>query len=116
MAGDGVSLPQSIALSGSVAKAQAKGQQAAQPATPFADQLDKKDDLKVQTVKETQKADHRGINPDEERAKDKRKRRRLKRHQRELDLSEEGREASDDSETANDEEEQTTGTLLDLRV
>jgi hypothetical protein len=116
MAGDGVSLPQSIALSGSVAKAQAKGQQSAQPATPFADQLDKKDDLKVQTVKETQKTDQRGINPDEERAKDKRKRRRLKRNQRELNLSDEGQEASEDFDATTDDEEQTTGTLLDLRV
>jgi hypothetical protein len=99
-----------------VAKTQAKGQQGAQPTTPFADQLDKKDDLKVQTVKETQKADQRGINPDEERAKDKRKRRRLKRNQRELDLSAEGLEADDAGEPTTDDEEQMTGTLLDLRV
>ncbi len=49
-AGDGVSLPTTLAQMGSVAKTQAKGQQAPAQTTPFSDQLNRDDDLKVQRV------------------------------------------------------------------
>lgn len=113
MAGDGVSLPTTIAQMGSVAKTQARGQQGSHPATPFADQLDKKDDLKVKTVKETAKTDQQKINPDEEKEKDRRRRRRMKRKIRLL-ADEENQEAENSEDK--DSSGETTGTLIDLRA
>jgi hypothetical protein len=116
MAGDGVSLPTNIAQMGSVAKTQAKGQQTHNQAQPFADQVHKKDELKAQRVKETNKAEQQKINPDEERERDKRRRRRQRRKAKfasdqateELEqLQEEGAETPDAEQV---------GRLLDLRV
>ena len=115
MAGDGVSLPTSIAQMGSVAKTQAKGQQAAQQTTTFADQLDKKDELKVQRVKETQKADQEKIDPDQDREKDKRQRRRLRRNRKFLTDEAAAEEQENPEETPEDQEEKV-GVLIDLRV
>lgn len=114
MAGDGVSLPTTIAQMGSVAKTQARGQQAAQPAVPFADQLDKRDDLKIQRVKELDKAEQQRINPDEEKEKDKRRRRRLRRNRKVLAGDQDGQEGGQDEER--DEEQEQVGQLIDLRV
>ncbi len=115
MAGDGVSLPTTIAQMGSVAKTQARGQQGAQQAHPFADQLDKKDDIKVKRVKQTQKTDQQKINPDEE--KDHRQRRREKRKEKKFATQ----EAEDMLEALQEEEGdqpdgEKVGTLLDLRA
>lgn len=117
MAGDGVSLPTSIAQMGSVAKTQAKTQQTAQPVTPFADQLDKKDELKVQRVKETLKTEQEKVDPDQERekGKDKRRRRRMRRKGKNLGLNAEAPENGEDS-PENEESAEKVGTVLDLRV
>lgn len=117
MAGDGVSLPTTIANLGTVAKTQAKGQQAAQPTTPFAEQMDKNDDLKVQRVKETEQAAKKKIDPDAENT-DKRKRRRRRRNRKLIEAQE--RESNrDQTETDADQDEpveESIGCLIDLRV
>ena len=123
MAGDGVSLPTTIAQMGNVAKSQARGQQAAQPTAPFAEQLDKNEDLKVQRVKETNEAEKRRIDPDEER-KDKRKRRRLRRNRKRFDREAAGeheaeqqeQDGASNPEEAEEAETVEPGTLIDMRV
>jgi RecA/RadA recombinase len=116
MAGDGISLPTTIAQMGSVAKTQAKGQQAAQPAAPFAEQIDKKDDLKIQRVKESQKAEQQAINPDQENEKDKRRRRRLRRNRKYLDVSQEQELEEASQQDTEKEDQEQMGRLIDLRV
>ncbi len=106
MAGDGVSMPTQLAQIGSVAKTQAKAQQAAQPATNFDEQLAKEDSLKAQRVKETQEAGKSKINPDEDRRQKRKKRRR----QKKLRAAEEKRIDSQE------EEEEELGMLVDLRA
>lgn len=114
MAADGVSLPTTIAQMGSVAKTQAKAQQPAQQVTPFSEQPDKKEELKVQRVKETPEAEQGKINPDEER-RDRRQRRKLKR-QRKL-LADDGEtEEQENSSEESDENQEGPGTLIDLRA
>jgi len=113
MAGDGVSLPTTIAQMGNVAKTQARGQQSAAPVTPFNEQTDKEENLKVQRVKEMAEAAKGRINPDDDRA-DKRKRRRLKRNAKSL-AQEEDPEPHEDEDGTGQEEEQL-GCLIDLRV
>jgi hypothetical protein len=115
-AGDGVSLPTTLAQMGSVAKTQAKGQQAATQTTPFADQLNRDDDLKVQRVKETEETKHQKIDPKQENA-DKRKRRRLKRNRKQL--AADADDAADADLIADDEDPESAeqlGVLIDLRV
>ena len=113
MASDGVSLPTTIAQMGSVAKTQVKGQQAAQPAAPFAEQLDKRDDLKVQRVKELAKTENQKIKPDEE--KDKRRRRRQRRNRNLLAGSEEDLEGQENNgEEPTEENQDRVGILIDL--
>jgi len=114
-AGDGVSLPTTLAQMGSVAKTQAKGQQAATQTTPFADQIKHNEDLKVQRVQETTEANQQGIDPNKGES-DKRKRRRLKRNRKQLaDSDEEIQEELAESEEDQAEEEQL-GVLIDMRV
>jgi hypothetical protein len=122
MPGDGVSLPTSLAQMGNVAKTQARGQQTAPQVTPFSEQKDGQDELKVQRVNETTEAEkNRVTRRDEE--KDKRKRRRLKRFRKKANIAEEeyrlNRENSESCEgedQAPDTEEETLGALIDLRV
>jgi hypothetical protein len=71
MPGDGVSLPTTLAQMGSVAKTQARGQQAAPQVTPFSEQKDDKNELKVQRVKETDPAEKNRVTADRD-EKDKR--------------------------------------------
>ena len=52
MAGDGVSLPTTLAQMGSVAKAQARAANPAQPATPFAELQEQKGELRARKVQE----------------------------------------------------------------
>lgn len=114
-AGDGVSLPTTLAQMGSVAKTQARGQQAANQTTPFADQIKQNEDLQVQRVKETTEAHQKGIDPHKGES-DKRKRRRLKRNRKQLaDGEEENQEELAESEEDQAEEEQL-GILIDMRV
>ena len=116
MAGDGVSLPTTLSQIGSVAKTQARGQQHAQQAQPFADQLEKKDELKPQRVKETEKAEKQKIDREKEKEGDRRRRRRQRR--KEKSAAEETRRELDDlqgddsGETGSDQ----VGRLLDLRA
>lgn len=106
----GISLPVSIAQSGTVAKAQARGQQAAQQTQPIDPQKQLREELKVERVKETGKADRGKVDPDEEKL-DKRQRRRLRRKKD----REDGREAERDggAETPAAEE---IGRLVDCRA
>ncbi len=116
-AGDGVSLPTTLAQMGSVAKTQAKGQQAPVPATPFSEQMNKDDKLRVQRVKETQESTQDKIDANQENP-DKRQRRRLNRQRKRLgDGKDENFDptasaAGDDTET----EAERLGVLIDMRV
>ena len=121
MAGDGVSLPSTIAQMGNVAKAQAKAQQPAQQVTPFSEQLGNKDELKVQRVREMQEAEQQKIK-DEDQGKDHRQRRKLKRNRKRFsqdgidsDQQDELMEA-DGSDGDSSEEQERLGALIDLRV
>lgn len=124
MPGDGVSLPTTLAQMGSVAKTQARGQQASPQVTPFSEQKDDKNELKVQRVKETAEAEKSRVAADREEG-DKRKRRRLKRRRNRIlkaagDQPEGGkdpdRERSDHPSGDPAEDEETLGGLIDLRV
>lgn len=122
MPGDGVSLPTSLAQSGNVAKTQARGQQTAPQVTPFSEQKGGQEDLKVQRVKETTKAEKNRV-ADRDEEKDKRKRRRLNRTRKKANLTEEEyRRQRDNSESPDGDqrgsiaEEETLGALIDLRV
>ena len=116
-AGDGVSLPTTLAQMGSVAKTQAKGQQAATQTTPFADQLNKDDDLKVQRVQETNESQKQKLDPNGGNA-DKRKRRRLKRNRKQFaDGSADLENDNDDGSSAESQPEaEQLGVLIDMRV
>ncbi len=114
MAGDGVSLPTTIAQLGSVARTQAKGQQTAHPAAPFADQLEKKDELKVQHIKEIQKAEQQKIDPDKE--KDKRRRNRMRRKQKLLARKNAEEPAEGNGEDQDGQTPEQVGVLIDLWV
>lgn len=114
MAGDGVSMPTQLAQLGSVAKTQARVQQASQPATSFTDQLDKKDDLKPQRVKEMQEIQKSQMNPDEDRRKKRKKKRLEKKNSRELDSGEHPETEDFVQDEENPEEE--IGLLVDLRA
>jgi len=113
MPGDGVSLPTTLAQMGSVAKTQARGQQTTPQVTPFSEQKDDQNELKVQRVTEAVKTEKSRVAADQE-EKDKRKRRRLKRHRKGLKL-----QAEDNAIQAgqdNPEDEEKLGCLIDLRV
>ena len=113
MVGDGVSLPTSLSQLGQVAKTQAKGQQQAQPVTPFSQHQDQQEELRVKRVKETGASDHRRIEADDDRA-DKRKRRRQRRRRKLSDRRTAADEAAIDS--PEDGNEETVGALIDLRA
>lgn len=112
MSADGVSLPTTLAQMGTVAKAQARGQQGAQPAVPFQEQLEKKDELKVQRVHDAKAPEHRRIETEEE-GLDKRQKRRARR-QRKADAA--GAEAAAEDPPAGGPEEATLGARIDLRI
>ncbi len=121
-AADGVSLPTTLAQAGTVAKTQAKGQQVAAQTTPFADQLNRDDDLRVSRIKETESATKQKLDPDKKNP-DKRKRRRLKRNRKQFDesneLAEEEMNGTDiETEGTDDEDspEEQLGVLIDMRV
>lgn len=98
---------------GSVAKTQARSQQASTQTLPFADQLNKDDELMVQRVAETEEAARQSIDANRENP-DKRKRRRLKRNRRQLaDGAGDAETASQDESAADGEQ---LGILIDLRV
>jgi len=117
MAGDGVSITQTLAQMGSVAKTQAKAQQPTQQTTPFSEQLQKQDDLKVQRVQETKQTEHDKIDPDQDR-KDRRQRRKFKRKNKHLARGGDDPSPAHDEEAADLEEEnkEELGALIDLRA
>ncbi len=110
-------MPTTLAQMGSVAKTQAKGQQAQTQATPFTDHLQKDDDLKVQRVKEMEEASKQKIDEKQENP-DKRKRRRLKRNEKRFTDGEEEKFEDQDDETAEDADpdQEQLGILIDMRV
>lgn len=110
MAGDGVSLPQSIAQLGQVAKTQAKGQQQSQPVTPFSEQLDKQEQLRVKRVKETEAADKQKIEREDD-ATDKRQRRRQRRQKKR-----DARDAATDADAGANEDQEPDGENLGILV
>ncbi|MCB1183734.1 hypothetical protein KDM41_09880 [bacterium] len=113
-AGDGVSLPTTLSQMGSVAKTQAKGQQAAQQGAPIPERLQQDDDIRVNRVKEAEGATQDRVDPDRK-DPDKRKRRRLRRNRRLLGSDEDG--AGDEAAAEGDEaEEEILGRLIDMRV
>jgi hypothetical protein len=114
MSGDGVSIPTSLAQMGSVAKSQAQSQNTTAPASSFAEQMGKEDELKVQRVKEAQESAEAKVKRENE-EKDKRKRRRLNRQRKTLADEDDSNEKSgvEDNEDCEQEE---IGCLLDLRV
>lgn len=122
MPGDGVSLPTTLSQMGSVAKTQARGQQSSPQVTPFSEQKDGQEELRIQRVKETTEAEkNRLIRQDEE--KDKRKRRRLKRTRKKRHHSKEesGRghqdpDTVDPEQSTRESEGEVLGSLIDLRV
>ena len=113
MAGDGVSLPTSIAQMGQVAKTQAKGQQQAQPVTPFSVQQDQKEELRVKRVKETDPTENRRVEGENDN-RDKRQRRRKRRRQK--ILARNGAPADQENEDTTDGATETVGALVDLRA
>jgi hypothetical protein len=122
MPGDGVSLPTTLAQMGNVAKTQARGQQSSPQVTPFSEQKDSKDEIRIQRVKETMEAEkNRVTRQDEE--KDKRKRRRLRRSRKKdhdqmgLGLDESvNPDATNRDESQGELDEEKLGSLIDLRV
>ena len=109
-------MPTTLAQMGSVAKTQARGQQAAAPATPFADQLQKDDDLKVQRVREAEDAAQGKIEGDGS-DPDKRKRRRLNRNRRQYAGDEDPAAAEESGHEGEEETEaEQLGQLIDMRV
>jgi len=122
MPGDGVSLPTTLAQMGNVAKTQARGQQSSPQVTPFSEQKDNQEELRIQRVNETMETDkNRVTRQDEE--KDKRKRRRLKRNRKKTrgqvgpGLKEgENPDATKRDGSQGELDEETLGSLIDLRV
>ncbi|PID79737.1 hypothetical protein CSB20_09220 [bacterium DOLZORAL124_64_63] len=106
-------MPTQLAQMGTVAKTQARAQQATQPATGFQEQQSKDESLKTQRVKETEKTADSKIDPDEDRRRERRRRRRRKLQQRRPA----GRFTTDsenDPKTA--EEDEDLGSLIDMRA
>ena len=107
-------MPTQLAQLGSVAKTQARAQQAAQPSTSFSDQVDKKDSLKAQRVAEAQKAEKSRISPDEDRRQKRKKKRHQKRERQDFEnngMPDDEIQAQDDGNT-----EEEIGLLVDLRA
>lgn len=110
MAGDGVSIPQTIVQMGSVAKSQAKAQpNASHQATPFNEQLEKQEQLRVQRVKETREAEKKKIERENEN-KDRRRQRRERRQQKTVAREEESEVGK---KSAAEEDIEAIGALID---
>ena len=116
-AGDGVSLPTTLAQMGSVAKTQAKGQHTQVQATPFSEQMNKDDELRVQRIKQTEETHQDEIDANQENP-DKRQRRRLNRQRKRLREGAELDYDPDDAENEDDAagEAERLGVLIDMRV
>jgi hypothetical protein len=112
MAGDGVSLPTTLAQMGSVAKAQARAANPAQPATPFAELQEQKGELRARKVQEPGQAqEDRRVAADGD-GLDKRQRRRQRRQARPGPAAD-GDEANDG---AAEDNASPLGQLVDLRA
>jgi hypothetical protein len=105
-AGDGVSLPTTIAQMGTVAKAQAQSQTTPTQAVPFSEQLADKDEMRVEIINESDESTGQKLNSDDKNS-DKRKRRRLKRKRKEL---------ADNEDREQDSESDGLGILIDMRA
>lgn len=114
-AGDGISMPTTLSQMGSVAKTQAKGQQAATHTAPVPERMQDDEDLRVNRVKETEEASQDKIDPNKDNNPDKRKRRRLRRNRRLPGENED--EATDETaagEENEDENAEKLGRLIDM--
>jgi hypothetical protein len=67
MAGDGVSIQTTITQLGNLAKAQSRSQQSGTTAPGQAQELAKEDVAPLQKVRETDKSEKKGVDPDQER-------------------------------------------------
>jgi hypothetical protein len=121
MSGDGVSLPTSLAQLSTVAKTQARGQQTAPQVTPFSEQKEGQEELRIQRVSQSTEAEKNRVKRRDE-EQDKRKRRRLRRAEkkaRERDGKGNGQHL-DPGDGDNAEPEQNLqaalGSLIDKRV
>jgi len=109
-AGDGVSLPTTLAQLGNVAKRQAKGQQTSAQTSLFSGEIAREEALKVRKVSETEELAEEAVDtPGQDR--DRRKRRRLKRNQKRLAVDAD-RETLPEGTAA----EEQLGILIDMRV
>jgi|GEM_PF-1623202 len=115
MPGDGVSLPTTLAQMSTVAKTQARAQQAAPQVTPFSEQNGEQEELKIQRVKESGEAEKNKVTADGQ-EQDKRKRRRLNRRRKELGKEEDTAQSTTGTDDANDQSDESLGVLIDLRV
>jgi len=106
MSGDGVSLQTTISQMGNVAKTQLKGQQQNQTAAPLSEQIDKSKDLKVNRVKQAEKADKGRIEPDAKKEKRHGKKRRRKRRDKKKQGKQTSYQHHEEAETIEAESEQ----------
>ena len=115
MAGDGVSMPTTLAQMGDVAKVQVRATSHPQPGTPFADRLEQKGELQAHRVQETeQQQAQKRIDPEQENL-DKRQRRRQRRQERQdgrVDVEDDG----DDTDGEPVVDASPLGHLVDLRA
>jgi hypothetical protein len=114
MAADGVSLQTTISQLGNVAKTQLKEQAGQNQTGPLSDQVDKSKDLKVNRVKQAEKADKGRIEPDAEKQRE--RRRQKAKNAEKADETEAGKEAGQESVTDQDTLEQDRGLHIDTRV
>jgi len=107
-------MPTTLSQLGRVAKAQAKGQHQNQQVTPFSEQQEKQDELKLQKINKAEKTAEERIDPDSRKEKDRRKRRRLARRR---DLRKNREEPDEAREKETDEEDaEALGLTIDLLV
>ena len=115
MPGDGISLQTTLAQLGTVAKAQARGQQAPAPTTQFSEVKDQQDELKVQQVKEATESEKGRIQPDDD-PRDKRRKRRLRRRRMKDNRNDTAAGSAPATAEDTDDDLTTVGSMLDLRV
>jgi len=120
MSGDGISLQTTIAQSGTVAKTQLKGQQQHQQTVPLSEQLDKSKDLKVNRVKQAEKAEQNQVDPDARREKGQRRKERKRRAVSEsrvaVDVSAKREQTEETTASQTPEAAGEVGSLVDKRA
>jgi hypothetical protein len=110
MAGDGVSLQTNLLQLGNLAKATARGPAASQGPN-VAQELQKQDVTPVAKVTEAEKAEQEGVDPDEEREKE-----RGDREQAHDAATEESAEAAGAEDDEDPEDDSALGGLIDIKA